>query len=783
MRQPTGDVGVLLVHGIGDHKESDTLTGFGEPLLDWLREWLRGQGTAAQADVMSLQGVRLRATRTEAESPAYARVTITVPGPNPSSENWVFSEAWWADSIQPPVALKLLKWLLSRGPLLIFWHFYLKASTRPPEKTETFRDFGWSVVAFLLAASVQLAVVVATVLWVIPIPKWRQAVVNVMRAATLTLGDSYVLLEHDIQRAALIDRVRRSLEWLAPRCTRIIVVAHSQGCAIAHEALGQVDTAKVHGLVTIGSGLEKLNFLRKVREKREGLVAAPLLVPVFITGLVLFIFGLTGEGPRWHLLVGGALLAAGLLATAALMNALKAYLESIEKDLERLRLVRADGTTLAWTDISSTHDVVPMGDGSLLRDKTGVTRVTTVNEQSYLHDHIGYFQAHNCFMPRIWEAMSGASGLSLFTVKDADRVSRFVQLHEWHVRVLAWSRRILVLAGIASLVLFSQQLMNFGNSILQTVKGSPLEDVMKPVRALAGLMAWIVQLLSAPHATMSDTLANSIVGGLTLVIALVLWWLAFKAIWRAVAVRRGRLLCRGADVLQNRSKKSRAIASCGALLMAGAVPALVVLGLLLAPQALSLNAIGQSLAAAIALVCFGGALLFAAGGPFVWRSVVEEPVAKADSELVGAVFYPVGLAILIGFLLYVPAAQWPYAGRERLFESSQPFVWAAHGLVWQLYAGIAQRARWSGASRGWWLSVFAVPPVVVALIAGGAMAHLYPGPALSGYVTAYTLSAILWIPAALLATVKDAFEKVMPAVKSAAAEHAARYRFWSKSRD
>jgi hypothetical protein len=36
---PNANVGVLLVHGIGDHKEGETLTSFAEPLVDSLREW------------------------------------------------------------------------------------------------------------------------------------------------------------------------------------------------------------------------------------------------------------------------------------------------------------------------------------------------------------------------------------------------------------------------------------------------------------------------------------------------------------------------------------------------------------------------------------------------------------------------------------------------------------------------------------------------------------------------------------------------------------------------
>ena len=85
----------------------------------------------------------------------------------------------------------------------------------------------------------------------------------------------------------------------------------------------------------------------------------------------------------------------------------------------------------------------------------------------------------------------------------------------------------------------------------------------------------------------------------------------------------------------------------------GAVPALVVVILLFAPQILSLDALGQALAAAIALVCVGGALLLALAGPFGWQGIVETVKTTDESEaaaLIGAVFYPIGVAFLTAML-------------------------------------------------------------------------------------------------------------------------------------
>ena len=85
-------------------------------------------------------------------------------------------------------------------------------------------------------------------------------------------------------------------------------------------------------------------------------------------------------------------------------------------------------------------------------------------------------------------------------------------------------------------------------------------------------------------------------------------------------------------------------------------------------------------------------------------------------------------------------------------------------------------------SRARWISVFVVPPAVVAVVAVGSIAHLYVAE-MTDYVVAYTLAAILWIPSALLSTVPNASQKVIPAFKGMARGHTARFRFWSKSKD
>ena len=66
------DIGVLLVHGLGRQDEADTLLGLGEPLIDWLREWLSIATGHWPRGRLHIGAARLRAVTTETVSPAYA---------------------------------------------------------------------------------------------------------------------------------------------------------------------------------------------------------------------------------------------------------------------------------------------------------------------------------------------------------------------------------------------------------------------------------------------------------------------------------------------------------------------------------------------------------------------------------------------------------------------------------------------------------------------------------------------------------------------------------------
>jgi hypothetical protein len=698
------DVGVLLVHGIGDHQEGQTLTAFGEPLVDWLQAWLRGGGARARGTV-EVTDARLRAS---GGAPACARTQVSVQGPGDvAREEWLFCEAWWGDSVQPPSALRLLRWLFTRGPLLIYWHIYLGVASKGSGDPTPLQVWS-SAFAFLLAGLCQLVVSVAMLLWLVPIGPWRRAVVSAVRTLTLTLGDSYVLLEHDIQRAALVERVRQSLGWLTERVGQAVVIAHSQGGAIAHEALRTADTSRVCGLITVGSGLEKLHFLRRVRDAREGLVAATLVFPLIAGGAALLLYGgLSARGERWQQALGAAALFGALLAAAAVLAALRRYRARLAGELADLEL-RSPAGRLPWTDIHATHDVVPMGAGSQLEGAPFVTCLATTNERSFLHDHVSYFQTSQGCLTQIWIALHRWSRLALLGEGDDLRLQRFARVDGWHARVLSASLVATWIAALVSAVTLRGALVSFGESVLRATGGSPLEELVKPVRSLAAGLAWVLQRLWDPSAVTTETLAQALFGALVLFGAIALWWVAFKALWRTLRAARWRRACRGRDLCHTRASMLGSLAVCLLLLGLGCMPLAMAVVLATAPEVLSVATVGRALAAGLAVIALLITLAYALAGPWVAR--VVEPDASPWERVTLPVFIWVFMVLFALFARWL----WPYPLDRGLERAVGVGVWAVTAAGWQAYVVVELRSRLGTVGTP---LVLAVPGLGTALIA------------------------------------------------------------------
>jgi hypothetical protein len=137
---------------------------------------------------------------------------------------------------------------------------------------------------------------VLLLLGIVPIPKLRAAILRTQQLLVGTVGDSYLYLTSSIRGAALISKVQRDLKWLADQgCTRIAVVAHSQGAAIAHAVVNHPDWVRQDLLLTFGAGLNKLLILDqtggdRTRALRTWLLSLGLLLMGVVTGFGAFSF-------------------------------------------------------------------------------------------------------------------------------------------------------------------------------------------------------------------------------------------------------------------------------------------------------------------------------------------------------------------------------------------------------------------------------------------------------------------------------------------------------------
>ncbi len=292
MDHPKADLGVLLVHGIGQSDSGETLVRFGEPLVEWLVRWVGGAALADAEVVDATLGVEAD----DPETPAHTYVRVKAPPTKsaddaaavrtPSDEaeptvekTWLIVESWWARSFATPSFADLANWGFRIVPWTLVFHFQRRlraAATGLHRARAEARSLATQaaragrllleIVALTLALFLSpiLLAVIAIVLLIglIPIPRVRGLVHRLQRGLALTVGDSYALLGPNIGAGAIYGRVTRDLEWLSERAETTAVVAHSQGAAVGYRVVSRQPTASTKQLVTFGAGIRKLAQIR-----------------------------------------------------------------------------------------------------------------------------------------------------------------------------------------------------------------------------------------------------------------------------------------------------------------------------------------------------------------------------------------------------------------------------------------------------------------------------------------------------------------------------------------
>lgn len=311
--------GVVFVHGVGSQQRSMPLREQADPLIDWLRRWHEANDVKGFAVVSSAlsYGVQL-------EGPARVRVHIPpyrlsperralseraiadraeetkeeqAPDDRPDKfggQNWVMTEAYWAGHLAAPSFKEMIGWARQAYSLAIerLWRLQTERSLRSSEPIVIHRTgrrdqaalrsglavgieafSGFLVAGLYLVAGVLLIpfLLVLFLIAQLPIPAVEEFIlIRLLRPLLVEgVGDFYTYLHDDVQALHMRRSVEEAVHWLVKEegCHEVIVVSHSGGALLAHDALGTrtgdaefcyhevPELENVSALVTVGAGL------------------------------------------------------------------------------------------------------------------------------------------------------------------------------------------------------------------------------------------------------------------------------------------------------------------------------------------------------------------------------------------------------------------------------------------------------------------------------------------------------------------------------------------------
>ena len=271
---------VLIVHGVGEQKKSDTLLRIGSHTVEWVMRFAR---QFYGRDAVQIERVALSFTPFdggESDRPSYAIIDLP-------DQRWYVAEAWWAGSNFHPDLATMLTWSFAHlfGILAQMVRATLERARyllHPNDpNTSSQPPFFWQLVDLVnciaLGIGYALACIAGYVLLVplmvlaqIPIDSIQNFFLFTVLRPMLTAGagEFRMYLDDELQAANVRRRVgdtARQLLELAT-CDELIIVAHSEGCVVSLGMLTDPACADIarctRKLLTYGAGLNKSWLLR-----------------------------------------------------------------------------------------------------------------------------------------------------------------------------------------------------------------------------------------------------------------------------------------------------------------------------------------------------------------------------------------------------------------------------------------------------------------------------------------------------------------------------------------
>jgi hypothetical protein len=401
---------------------------------------------------------------------------------------WMLAESHWGESFWAPSFFRFARWCLLTAPVVLV-HYITMARLQHKSAIR------WFLSVLGLSASValaQLAFVLLMVLWLIPWERLRSYVLQVQLALAGVVGDSYILLEDPVQRRAIIDRVQRDLNWLTLRCEQVVVIAHSQGAAVAALVLStqeQVGSGNIHSFVTLGAGVQTLTAIPKESHKRAVRLAGWGAIGCAFALGAAAVVALMGAWP--------VAVVVGIGALVGLWFAAERGFNAHEGRPTRLPLAAFSSP---WLDFFATKDLVPFGPLLSPENTSGNYRPKEVrNRDSYFSDHTTYWQNPEQVVGPLVREIATAAGFVPITnllPDDAQVLNRLERARVSRLGFMRAARGVIALAMVMLLYAQWPALLAIGRWALAKVQSMVgLAAASVPMPELAVWLQALVILL------------------------------------------------------------------------------------------------------------------------------------------------------------------------------------------------------------------------------------------------------------------------------------------------
>lgn len=559
-------LGVLWVHGIGEQQPGETLTQFGTPVIAWLRRWLEPDYAKSVMGDVEVSSAQMRDPQGDSGAPAHASLRLRVwptGGGMKTEQQWLFAEGHWGAQVHEPKLRTFLAWLVTRGPWMVLLHLQQCVLRRPWFRRRTALgrlvhgldravaqaslESQWKslVIAFkalvvlLLWNALSLLLVAlwlcVSLLALVPIGRLRSAVLSLMQRVARVVGDSYVLVADPMQRAALATAVINAMRWMRPQCERMMLVAHSQGAAVAHDALAADNAPRVEFLATVGAGLVKLRALMYAdRHFPQRFLFAGLVAPVLAASIAIGARLVQLEdAPNYLWLAAVILMIVGLVSVALVWESVARTLHELKSNRWGTIDLKISQPMLRWRDFFGLRDPVPNGSMSSAIPVQGLRSVAVTVRGSMWADHTEYWNSRADFIPRlVVELARAAEWPMLGRVGAGARLRSLRQSFRKRLAILTSVRWGDWLVALLPCIVVTDRV----ESIVRDVRG-PLRELKfdaldKLLDGLDGTLAWIVKHALGFEVANPSFWINLSLSIAVLFLLLSLWRSVFLAIWR-----------------------------------------------------------------------------------------------------------------------------------------------------------------------------------------------------------------------------------------------------------